>query len=54
MKREMEIDFIVGRLRNNPTNKEAEYAADLIIDLYRECVELELRLDKSTQDYWSR
>jgi hypothetical protein len=54
MKQEMEIYFIVGRLRNNPTDEESERAADLIIELYRECTELGLQIEKSSQDYWSK
>ena len=54
MKREMELDFIVNRLRNKPTEMEADQAADFLIELYRECVHLELQLEKSSQDYWSK
>lgn len=54
MKREAEILSIVSRLRNNPTDEESERAAELLIELHRECTELELQLEKSSQDYWSK
>ena len=54
MKREVEIYHIASRLQNNPTDEESERAAELLIELYRESTELELRLEKSSQDYWSK
>ena len=54
MKREVEIYHIASRLQNNPTDEESERAAELLIELYRETTELELRLEKSSQDYWSK
>lgn len=54
MKRETEIYFMVDRLQNNPTDEEAECAAKLLLELYRECTELKLQLEKNSQDYWSK
>ena len=54
MKREAEILSIADRLRNNPTAKEAERAAELLIELHTECMDLDLQLQKSSQDYWSK
>jgi len=54
MKRESEIMSIADRLRNGPTVEESERAAELLIELYRECTDLELQLEKSSQDYWSK
>lgn len=54
MKREFEIDFIVGRLENNPTDEELALAVKLIYELYRECTNLELTVERVSNDYWSK
>jgi hypothetical protein len=54
MKWEIELDHIVACLRNNPTDEEAERAADLIMELRRELSDSNLMLEKSSQDYWSK
>lgn len=54
MKREVEINSIVDRLQNNPTAEEAAQAAQIIIDLYRECNDLELEVERVSNDYWSK
>lgn len=54
MRREAEILSIADRLRNNPTDKEVERAAELLIELHTECMDLDLQLEKSSQNYWSK
>lgn len=54
MKRDAEIYYIASRLQNNPTDEEAIKASELLIELHREIENLNLQLEKSSQDYWSK